>query len=105
MVTFGLNLRSLRINAGLTQKQLADRLGSDIAYIGQLERGKKSPGFAYIGRLAHALGVSADALFVQTESDADLSPRVASALGKLEARGEKGLAEKFLELLEELAKR
>jgi transcriptional regulator with XRE-family HTH domain len=47
---------------GLTQRQLADRLGFHIMSISQLERGVRNPSMATIQRLAVALHTTPSAL-------------------------------------------
>lgn len=48
---------TLRLEANLTQKQLADRSGVQQADISRIERGEIAPTGPTFGRLAHALGV------------------------------------------------
>jgi transcriptional regulator with XRE-family HTH domain len=55
----GVNLRRLRWAAGLTQMELSNRSGLDMAEISRLERGKKDPRLTTIVRLAVGLGVDA----------------------------------------------
>ena len=50
-------IRSLRKRTGLTQTQLAERSGIPQGHISNLERGKHSPSFATLEKLAGALGV------------------------------------------------
>ena len=51
-------LREFREQRGLTQIDLAARAKIHRNYIGQLERGEKSPTVHSLGRLLRALGVS-----------------------------------------------
>jgi transcriptional regulator with XRE-family HTH domain len=53
----GVNLRRLREAAGLTQMELSNRSGLDMAEISRLERGKKDPRLSTIVRLALGLDV------------------------------------------------
>jgi transcriptional regulator with XRE-family HTH domain len=50
-------LREFRKRRGLSQEALAFESGYHPTYIGHLERGKKSPSFRTIVRLASVLGV------------------------------------------------
>ena len=50
-------IRSLRKGAGLTQTQLSERSGIPQGHISNLERGKHSPSFATLKKLAGAIGV------------------------------------------------
>jgi ribosome-binding protein aMBF1 (putative translation factor) len=54
---FGVLARTLRKAAGLTQKELAARMGTTASAIARLEAGGTSPTFATLERLAAALGV------------------------------------------------
>lgn len=60
---FGKQLRKLRLEQGLTQEQLAERLGCATTFISRIENGRRSPSLANIGRLAEILDVPVAALF------------------------------------------
>ena len=49
-------LYKARHEAGLTQKELADRLGTNQSYIAALERGRKNITFSMLARYAAACG-------------------------------------------------
>lgn len=53
-------LRALRKSAGMTQEQLAERLGVDPTFVGRLERGQRGAHWRTIRRILAALdaGVS-----------------------------------------------
>ncbi|MBM4073826.1 MAG: helix-turn-helix transcriptional regulator [Planctomycetes bacterium] len=53
----GQNVRRLRTAAGLSQAQLAERLGADRAYISGLELGQRNPTIVTLWHVAKALGV------------------------------------------------
>ena len=53
--TFGRVLREVRLKRGLSQQALAERCGSNIPYISELERGLKAPTLTMILRLAGGL--------------------------------------------------
>lgn len=53
---FGAKLRTAREAAGLSQMELAERIGSIQAYISRLERGMENPGLVTIDMLAKAVG-------------------------------------------------
>lgn len=57
---FGPRLRALRLAAGLTQKQLADRVGMHYQNLARLERGTRGPSWETVLKLADALGVSTE---------------------------------------------
>lgn len=49
-------LLDARKQAGLTQKQLAQRIGSDKGYISKLERGLITPNISTLYKIASAMG-------------------------------------------------
>lgn len=54
---FGENVRKERLARGITQQELAARLGMERSYLSELERGTRNPTIQALGRLALALGV------------------------------------------------
>jgi transcriptional regulator with XRE-family HTH domain len=54
-----MNLRRVREAAGLTQMELGNRSGMDMAEISRLELGKRDPRLSTIVRVAVALGITA----------------------------------------------
>jgi transcriptional regulator with XRE-family HTH domain len=64
MNTIGTRVRAARIEAGISQKELADKIGVKQPTISQLEKGS-SAGSGYLPAIASALGVSA--LWLQSE--------------------------------------
>lgn len=51
----GKNIRTLRIEAGLSQEELAASVGVDQAYISRLEAGEKNPTILTLWHFAQAL--------------------------------------------------
>lgn len=58
---FGARLRELRLAAGLTQAELAERSGMHVQSLTKLELGEREPAWATALDLAQALGVSCEA--------------------------------------------
>ena len=58
---FGPRLRAIREAAGLTQAQLAERLGVSVPRVSDLERGRREPGWRVLLSIADALAVPLDA--------------------------------------------
>src|SRR4051794_11225664 len=58
---FGLRLKELREQAGLTQVQLAERATLSKAGIAHLEQGEREPTWSTVQALCSALGVSSEA--------------------------------------------
>ena len=57
------NVRRLRIERKLTQEQLAHDAEIDLTYLGGIERGRRNPSVAVVGRLAAVLAVHPRTLF------------------------------------------
>lgn len=55
-------LQELRREEGLTQEQLAERIGTDFTHIGHLERGMTDARFSTLLRLTQGLGVSLEVI-------------------------------------------
>ena len=74
-ISFGETLRRLRIEKGLSQQQLADRLHMERSSISNWEAGRRIPDAAAISQLAKALSVDAAVLFAANE-ESDEAPNV-----------------------------
>ena len=59
---FGQRVREQRKANGWTLEQFAEKAGLSPNYVGDIERGKKSPSLETFIRIVEVLGVSADAL-------------------------------------------
>lgn len=69
----GMNLQRLRTQYGLTQEQLAEKVGistSFYANYANLERGNKGVSISVLYDLANCLGVSVDYLIYPNQADA-----------------------------------
>ena len=53
-------LLDARKNAGITQQELADRIGANKGYISRIERGLIIPSVATLYRIAAAMGLSVE---------------------------------------------
>lgn len=58
----GKNVQRVRIERGLTQLELAGRIGRWHTFVGQIEAGKRQPSLATLMKLATALDVSTEEL-------------------------------------------
>lgn len=71
------NLRSIRVDKGITQKSLGQSIGVTPVTIGNWERGVRQPSFELLIRLANILGTSTDELLgrppIITESAMDVA--------------------------------
>jgi transcriptional regulator with XRE-family HTH domain len=59
----GANVRRLRVERHLTQEQLALGADIDLTYLGGIERGRRNPSVAVLGRLASLLNVHPQEFF------------------------------------------
>jgi len=59
----GRNVKRLRIAAGLSQAELAERMGVDRAYVSGLELGQRNPTIVTLWHVAKALGVKVRPFF------------------------------------------
>lgn len=93
--TFGRRVRALRKSRGLTQEQLGSATGLDYKYVGNLERGERTPSFEAIERLADALKVDHYQLFLPDRFSADLLEQsVGAVLADLD-QVDRGTLERF----------
>jgi transcriptional regulator with XRE-family HTH domain len=66
-IAFGLVLRQLREHGGDSQDSFAHRTGYHRNYVGQLERGEKSPSLNALFNLSKALGLRPSQLLKRVE--------------------------------------
>lgn len=60
---FGIRVRTLRQEQGLSQEELADKVGLHYTYIGSVERGEANPTLKNIEKIASALKIGLPELF------------------------------------------
>lgn len=77
---FGQVLVRLRKQKGLTQDELAARMGSTKRMISYFERHARNPGLATVIRLAEALGVPKEKLLVAGEAEGEDEPVMRSRM-------------------------
>lgn len=65
--TLGRRIGDLRRSKGLTQQDLADRIGLSLVNLNRIERGHATPRAHVLFSIADALGVSTDTLRVVSE--------------------------------------
>ena len=75
-----LNIKRFRLNAGLSQEELAERAGISVPYMGALERGEKWPSPETFTGLAQGLGVEPHDLMRPEDAS---SREVGQIIGKL----------------------
>lgn len=60
-------LRTLRLEAGLSQEELAERAGTDLTQVGGVERGVRNPSYTTLLRLASALNTTVGAIATRAD--------------------------------------
>lgn len=65
LATVGRNLVKIRVERGLSQEKIADQIGFDRTYLGDLERGKRNLTLRAVEDLAERLGVAALDLLIE----------------------------------------
>lgn len=68
MTHFGLAVRKLRKNQGISQEELAERCGLHRTYISDVELGKRNVSLENIERIASSLNISLIDLFVEVSN-------------------------------------
>jgi len=63
-------LRRFRHKAGLTQEQMADRMGVSVGFFGMMEVGRRWPNIDMLFRIARAVGVKPGELIDALEEEA-----------------------------------
>jgi HTH-type transcriptional regulator, competence development regulator len=64
VTTIGARIRALRVDAGLSQRQLAAKVGVGFPHLSKIEAGKETPSADLIQRIADALEADADELLL-----------------------------------------
>jgi PAS domain S-box-containing protein len=110
LMTFGQRLRELRNHKGLTQKELADRVGISLTYVSKLETGAlPAPREKTIVGLANALDGELDELFglakkLPSHWLGQMNPEAARTLRSI-LKGDKLLKDSEADLREQMANR
>ncbi|MCH8205882.1 MAG: helix-turn-helix transcriptional regulator [Chloroflexi bacterium] len=63
LAAFASHLRTLRLQRGLSQEEVAHRAGLHVTYVSGIERGRRNPSVKSLYRIAQALGVPVKELF------------------------------------------
>lgn len=63
MINYGKNIQRERLAKGLTQDQLADRLGTSRRMVGKYETGKTKPSLPKLEAIAEALQIPLSRLY------------------------------------------
>jgi transcriptional regulator with XRE-family HTH domain len=60
---FGIRLKAIRLERGLTQEELAELVGISVDFLSLIERGINSPSFEVLDRMARRLDLQVRELF------------------------------------------
>jgi transcriptional regulator with XRE-family HTH domain len=71
LAVFGATVRRLRENRGMTQRDLAERVGLGRTSMTNLERGNQNPPLSILPSLARGLGVSTRELFAEIDKTSE----------------------------------
>ena len=66
---FGRRVRELRLARGLSQEELAFKVGIHRTYVGGVERGERNPSLKNIASIARALNITLRELFSFEDSE------------------------------------
>ena len=87
-VAFGKRVREARNKAHFTQEVLAEKVDIAVTYLGEIERGEKTPSLDVLIGIADSLGVSCDYLLRDSVEagavyiDADISRKISGLTRK-----------------------
>ena len=90
------NIKKLRIESGMTQQQLADKLGVSDGAVSQWETGMYFPRIGMVQKIAGLFGVKVSDVIGEVEKDVSLSydeEQLIEAYRKLNAKGRARLLE------------
>lgn len=82
-IELGKRLRALRLEAGLTQLQLAERTGVTNEFMSRIENGSGMPSLDTLGRLADALALRPAALLPSDEAAPGPTTRLLGIMERL----------------------
>ncbi|MDE2143017.1 MAG: helix-turn-helix transcriptional regulator [Elusimicrobia bacterium] len=99
----GARVRSLRKALKLTQAEVAERIGIDPSFYGQIERGANVPSLRTLFAIAAALKVEPSDLLPKSGEAAGADPLMTKSLGALLARLEPKKRRVLLSVVRDLA--
>lgn len=101
----GMRVRMLRKRAGLTQAELAHRIGCDISHLGAVEHGQRAGTVRIAEQIASALKLPVGALFdfAHVREESDLAERLRDRLESLLRGGDRRVLETAYRVLDGMA--
>lgn len=83
----GFSIRKARLEARLSQEELAQRAGINRTYLSQLENGRSSPTLEVLEKIARALNLETTALISETPAAREPEPQYEGERGQAPLRG------------------
>jgi len=71
-MNLGRSIKLCRTNLGLSQEELASKIGKSVSYISLIEQGKRDPAISTVEEIARALGVPLSLLTFLAAEPGDL---------------------------------
>lgn len=87
MKTFGERLKNLRLNLGLTQTELAEKLGISTSTVGMYEQNRREPDYATINKISSLFTVSTDYLLNGKDNSRDVNELVNTIKNEMKLNG------------------
>jgi transcriptional regulator with XRE-family HTH domain len=84
-MSVGRSIKFARVAAGITQKDLADRLDVTPNYLSLVENNKREPSISFLRNLAHEIALPLGLLFLNAETDlVEVSPEERALLLRIQ---------------------
>jgi len=99
----GSRIRALRQALGLTQAEIAERIGIDPSFYGQIERGANAPSLKTLFAIASVLQTPPASLLPRTPASRGKDPMLADALGGILSRLKPGKRRFLMGVVRDLA--
>ena len=108
MENIGSKFRAARLRSGMTQKQVAEKMGCTLQNINRIESGRHNIKYETMVRLSRAIGVPVNDIWSDDEQNTALLPETEKQLQALAATGQKisdALEETIIDLFRQLTAR
>ena len=99
----GSRIKTLRLESGLSQEQLALKAEITTVYLGQIERNEKNPTIKLVEKISNAFGLSLSELFADNDDKAEQDKLLNSITFELKNLPEEEKAE-MLKLVRQIMK-
>jgi len=97
----GLRIRSIRMDRGITQEELAFQINTSAAYVSNIERGVKKPSLQKLSDIADILHVTVnDLIYDQTDISAPTDDELLKVLSLWEPEKQEQLKSNIVNILQ-----